>query len=93
MIDNQNKNKILPKVLAWIGLVIITIFLFIIAYAMMTQNGRLALAFIIGLIFLSIIYAIGIKLYKDAVEYKKLQNKEKEREDFINIASINTKSI
>lgn len=93
MIDNQNKNKILPKVLAWIGLVIITIFLFIIAYAMMTQNGRLALAFIIGLIFLSIIYAIGIKLYKDAVEYKKLQNKEKEREDFINIASTNTKSI
>ena len=93
MIDNQNKNKILPKVLAWIGLVIITIFLFIIAYAMMTQNGRLALAFIIGLIFLSIIYAIGIKLYKDAVEYKKLQNKEKEREDFINIASTNTKLI
>lgn len=93
MIDNQNKNKILPKVLAWIGLVIITIFLFIIAYAMMTQNGRLALAFIIGLIFLSIIYAIGIKLYKDAVEYRKLQNKEKEREDFINIASTNTKSI
>ncbi|MBO6134472.1 MAG: hypothetical protein J6O09_01675 [Lachnospiraceae bacterium] len=93
MIDNQNKNKILPKVLAWIGLVIITIFLFIIAYAMMTQNGRLALAFIIGLIFISIIYAIGIKLYKDAVEYRKLQNKEKEREDFINIASINTKSI
>ena len=68
MNNNNKNNKIIVKVLAWIGLVIITIFLFIIAYAMMTQNGKLALAFTIGLIFLSIVFWIGIKLYKDAEE-------------------------
>lgn len=93
MENNNNKNKILAKVLAWISLVIITIFLFIIAYALVTKNGRLALAFTVGLIFFSVVLWIGIKLYKDAEEYKNLKDRERETEEFINISHMNTKNL
>lgn len=91
--EEKNKKSILMRVLAWIGLVIITILLFVIAYAMMTHNGRLALAFIIGLMFISIVFWVIMKLYKDAEEYKALQNKEYERKKMNDIASQNTKNI
>lgn len=67
MSDNNKKNKILAMALAWLCLVIIAIFLFVIIYALMTGNGKLALAFIIGLIFLSIVIWVGIRLYKKSL--------------------------
>ena len=92
--NTKNKNiKIITKILAWIGLIVITIFLCIIAYAMLTKNGRLALTFIVALIFVSILFWIGIKLYKDAEEYNNLKNKELEKENLINLSKMNTKNI
>ena len=93
MNDNDKKIRIVARVLAWIGLIVITILLFVIAYALMTGNGRLALAFIVGLIFISIVMWIGLKLYRDAEEYRQLKNKEREAEEFINISQMNTKNL
>ena len=69
MNDNMRKNILLARTLAWIGLVTIIIFLLIIVYGLITRNGKLALAFIVGLIFFSIIIWIGIKIYKNAEKY------------------------
>ena len=89
---SERKKKI-ARVLAFIGLIIITIFLCIIAYAMLTQNGRLALAMIIALVFVSVLFWIGIKVYKDMAEFENLKNKEERQKEMNDIARMNTKNI
>ena len=92
MSDYNTKQKI-SKILAWIGLVIITVLLCIIAYAMATQNGKLALAMTIVLIFISILFWIGIKLYKDMIAFENLKHKKEEQQKMNEIASMDTKKL
>lgn len=86
--ENQNKN-IIAKVLAWLGLIIIAVFILALVYALFTKNGQLAFAMTFAIIFISILFWIGIRVYKGLMEYSKKQLEE--REDFINIANTKTK--
>lgn len=88
-----DKKEIIARILAWIGLIIITIILCVLAYALIHANGKLALSMIITLAFVSIIYWIGIKLYKDMKEFEKLKYKDEEQRMMNEIARTNTKSI
>ncbi len=88
-----DKKEIIARILAWIGLIIITIILCVLAYALINANGKLALSMIITLAFVSIIYWIGIKLYKDMKEFEKLKYKDEEQRMMNEIARTNTKSI
>lgn len=91
--ESKNKKQIIAKILAWIGLGIITILLCGIAYSLMHADGKLALAMIIALAFVSVIYWIGIKLYKDMMEFDRLKNRESEQKKMNDIARMNTKNI
>lgn len=91
--ENNNKKTIIAKVLAWLGLIIITIILCIMAYALIHSDDKLALSMIFVLAFVSILYWIGIKLYKDMIEFEKLKTKSEEQQKMNDIARINTKSI
>lgn len=62
--ENKKNKQVIAKVLAWIGLIVIAIFIVTILYALIVANGKLALAMIISLIFVSILYWIGIAIYK-----------------------------
>ncbi len=92
--DNTiNKKKKLAVALAWIGLVIIILIIAFMAYAMITQNGKLALAMIIALAFVSIIYWIGIRVYKSMMARDERIHKEQTKNDMINLANLKTKNI
>lgn len=93
MNNSLSKKQIIAKVLAWIGLIIITVLLCILAYALMHADGKLGLAMIIALAFVSIIYWIGIKLYKDMIEFDKLKHKNEEQQKMNDIANMNTKNL
>lgn len=88
-----DKKEIIARILAWIGLIIITIILCVLAYALINANGKLALSMIITLAFVSIIYWIGIKLYKDMKEFEKLKYRDEEQRMMNEIARTNTKNI
>ncbi len=89
--ENKNKN-IVVKVLAWLGLIIIAVFILALVYALFTKNGQLAFAMTFAIIFISILFWIGIRIYKGLTERAKKMNEEREREEFINIANINAKN-
>ena len=91
--ESKNKKQILAKFLAWLGLIIIAVIICVIAYALIHADGKLALAMIFALAFVSIIYWIGIKLYKDMIEFDRLKNRESEQKKMNDIASMNTKNI
>ena len=93
METSKSKKEIIAKVLAWLGLIIITVILCVMAYALMHANGKLALSMIVVLAFVSIIYWIGIKLYKDMIDYEKLKTKSEEQQKMNDIARMSTKSI
>lgn len=93
MDNNKSTKVIIAKAIAWIGLIIITVILCVLAYALMHADGKLALAMIIALAFVSIIYWIGIKLYKDMMEFDKLKHKSEEQQKMNDIANMNTKSL
>ena len=91
--ETNKKKSVLIRILAWFLLAIIVILLLVIAYALVTQNGRLAMAFIIGLIFISIVSWVVMKLYKDAEKYRHLHYEESEKQKMNDIANQNTKNI
>ena len=88
--EKKNKN-IVVKVLAWIGLIVILAFILVLIYALFTKNGQLAFAMTFALIFISIVFWIGIRIYKGLTDYSKKRLEESEREEFINIANTKTK--
>ena len=93
MENRDNKKQIVVKVIAWIGLIIITVILCVMAYGIIHSDGKLILAMIVALTFVSILYWIGIKLYKDMMEFEKLKYKQEEQQKMNDIARMNTKNI
>ncbi len=92
--DNKDNNKnIVTKIFAWIGLAIIAALIFVIVYAMITRNGMLALAGTISLIFISIVYGLGILAYKRITKVKELEKEVREKEQIIDLANKKTKNI
>ena len=93
MENKITKKQIIAKILAWLGLIIITVILCVMAYALMNANGRLALAMIVALVFVSVIYWIGIKIYKDMEEFDSLKYKKEEQKRMNDLAHMDTKNI
>lgn len=93
MENNNNKIQIIVKVLAWLGLIIITAILCVMAYAITKSDGKLILAMIFTLAFISILYWIGIKIYKDMLEFDKLKNKKEEQKRMNDIARMDTRNL
>ena len=93
METKNNKKQIIVKVLAWIGLIIITAILCVMAYAITRSDGKLILAMIVALAFVSILYWIGIKIYKDMVEFENLKYKKEEQKKMNDIARMDTRNI
>lgn len=93
METKNNKKQIIVKVLAWIGLIIITAILCVMAYATTRSDGKLILAMIVALAFVSILYWIGIKIYKDMVEFENLKYKKEEQKKINDIARMDTRNI
>ena len=69
--ESKNKNFI-SRILAWIGLIVIALFIAIIIYALLTQNGMLAFAFTLGIIILSILIWIMSDVYKRITKKSKI---------------------
>ena len=91
--SESNNKKNITKILAWIGLIIIAILLCIIAYAMIIKDGKLALAMTVVLIFISILFWVGIKLYKGMIKYEQLKHKDEEQRKMNDVARMSTKKL
>ena len=91
--ENKPKKNKIAVFLAWTGLVIITIFLFAMAYGLINKDGKLIIVSIFALAFISILYWIGIGFYKRIVKRDEEQYKEETRKDMNDLARMNTKQI
>lgn len=60
----SNNKKFISKVLAWIGLVIIILFIIGMIYGLITKDGKFVIAMIAGLTLVSLLYRWGIMAFK-----------------------------
>ncbi len=86
-----NNKKIIAKVLVWIGIIIILLFIIGMIYGMITRNGKFVVAMIIGLTIVSLLYRWGIMAFRKLYY---TENKEIDEENLIlKNSNINTKNI
>ena len=90
---NDNKSSLAKKIFAWSGLTLILIFIILIIYALITKNGMLALASIVCLILLSVVYWIGILAYKRLTKMKELEDEAREKDRIIENSYLKTKNL
>ena len=87
----SNNKKIIAKVLVWIGIIIILLFIIGMIYGMITGNGKFVVAMIIGLTIVSLLYRWGIMAFRKLYY---TENKEIDKENLIlKNSNINTKNI
>ena len=89
--DNNIKNNKIAKILAWIGLIVIAILISVLAYSLFIKNGQLAFTMTFALVFISILFWIGIRVYKGLTENSTKKKEERERAEFIKLANTKTK--
>ena len=90
MTISKNK-KTISKVLAWIGLILIFLFIIGIIYGLITKNGMFVIAMIAGLTLISLLYRWGIMAFKKVYS---IENKDLDKKDMIlKNSKINTKNI
>ena len=90
---NDNKSSLAKKIFAWSGLTLIFVFIVLIIYALITKNGMLALASIVCLILLSVVYWVGILAYKRLTKMKEFEDEAREKDRILDNSNINTKKI
>ena len=90
---NDKKGSLATKIFAWSGIILILIFIILILYSLITSNGMLALASIICLIILSLVYWLGILAYKRLTKMKGLEDEMRENTKILTNSNLNTKSI
>lgn len=62
--ENNNKKNIIAKIIAWTGLLTILALIIIMIIAMIIGNGKLAHTMIISIIYISILFWVGLGFYK-----------------------------
>lgn len=92
MSSQNNKNSIIKKIFAIIGLLIIFILIIILIFALINSNGMLAFASIISLILISSVYWLGLLAYKRLTDLKK-NNDNQDKDRIIELSNYNTKNL
>lgn len=87
----QNNKKIIAKVLAYIGLFIILLFIIGMIYGLIKRDGRFVIAMIFGLSIVSLLYRWGIMAFRKL--YGEKQESSSDNQDIGKISNINTKKI
>ena len=93
MSDQRAKNSMAKRIFASSGLFLIVVLIIVIIYALITNNGNMAIAAIFSLILLSGVYWLGILVYKRLIRMKDLEDQVKEKEKINELSKINTKNI
>lgn len=88
----KNK-KVIAKVLAYIGLVIILLFIAGMIYGLVTNNGVFVIGMIAGLTIVSLLYRWGIMAFRKVYGSDNSFNDEEDHDDMIKISKINTKKL
>ena len=81
------------KVLAYIGLIIILLFIAGMIYGLVTNNGVFVIGMIVGLTIVSLLYRWGIMAFRKVYGDDNSFNDEEDHEDMIKISKINTKKL
>ena len=87
----SNNKKIISKILAWIGLIIILLFIIGMIYGLITKDGKFVIAMIAGLTLVSLLYRWGIMAFKKV--YSTDDNKLEEKNLILKNSKIKTKNI
>ena len=91
---NAPKNKkIIAKILAYIGLLIILLFIIGMIYGLVAKDGMFVIAMIIGLSIVSLLYRWGIMAFKKIYGSDNVFKDENNNQDITKITNINTKKL
>ena len=88
----KNKKQI-AKILAYIGIVIIILFIVGMIYGLIMQDGKFVIAMIAGLSVVSLLYRWGIMAFRKIYGSNNESQNETTNQDIIRISNINTKKI
>ncbi|MBP3200393.1 MAG: hypothetical protein J6M39_01925 [Lachnospiraceae bacterium] len=88
----KNK-KIIAKILAYIGLLIILLFIIGMIYGLVAKDGMFVIAMIIGLSIVSLLYRWGIMAFKKIYGSDNVFKDENNNQDITKITNINTKKL
>lgn len=88
----KNK-KIIAKILAYIGLLIILLFIIGMIYGLVAKDGMFVIAMIIGLSIVSLLYRWGIMAFKKIYGSDNVFKDENNNKDITKITNINTKKL
>ena len=88
----KNKKKI-AKILAYIGLLIILLFIIGMIYGLVAKDGMFVIAMIIGLSIVSLLYRWGIMAFKKIYGSDNAFKDENNNQDITKITNINTKKL
>ena len=88
----KNKKKI-AKILAYIGLLIILLFIIGMIYGLVAKDGMFVIAMIIGLGIVSLLYRWGIMAFKKIYGSDNVFKDENNNQDITKITNINTKKL
>ena len=88
----KNKKKI-AKILAYIGLLIILLFIIGMIYGLVAKDGMFVIAMIIGLSIVSLLYRWGIMAFKKIYGSDNVLKDEINNQDITKITNINTKKL
>lgn len=86
------KRKLALKV-AWVGLVVILLIICVMIYALYIANGMLALAMIVALGVVSVLFWIGIGFYKRMITKEEQIQNIKDKQTINDLARMNTKNL
>ncbi len=86
------KRKLALKV-AWVGLVVILLIICVMIYALYIANGMLALAMIVALGVVSVLFWIGIGFYKRMINKEEQIQNIKDKQTINDLARMNTKNL
>ncbi len=86
------KRKLALKV-ACVGLVVILLIICVMIYALYIANGMLALAMIVALGVISVLFWIGIGFYKRMITKEEQIQNIKDKQTINDLARMNTKNL
>ena len=84
-------NLFSKKIFAYCALGVLILLILGIVYALITQNGMLAVALIISLVFASLLFHLMVYVTKKQIA--KLEKAQEESDEMIKITNIKTKNI
>ncbi len=91
--STPKNKKIIAKILAYIGLLIILLFIIGMIYGLVAKDGMFVIAMIIGLSIVSLLYRWGIMAFKKIYGSDNVFKDENNNQYITKITNINTKKL